>query len=103
MICQTAYYQVKEDAVEKVKQAIVDFTLYVKDNERGTKLYLAWQKEDDPTCFVHLFIFENEEARETHSKSDAVKKFESIYSQVLLSQGVDFTDYGPVASNLEFK
>lgn len=102
MIYQTAGYRVKKEAVEKVKLAIKEFTLYVKENEPGTLMYLAWQKKDDPAFFMHLFIFENEKAQEIHSRSKEVKKFESIYFPELVSNGVDFTDYDPVAQNRKY-
>ena len=44
----------KKQSVEKVKAAVREFTLYVKNNEPGTLLYLAWQKKDDPTSFMHF-------------------------------------------------
>jgi quinol monooxygenase YgiN len=79
-----AQYQVKPSGVEKVKQAIEGFVLYVKANEPGTRLYSAWQQKDDPTRFVHFFIFENEAAHIGHGNSAAVKRFESIYGPELV-------------------
>jgi quinol monooxygenase YgiN len=99
MIYQTAAYQVKPNAVEAVKAAIEDFTDYVKASEPGTILYIAWQKKDDPTSFMHFFIFEDEKAQDIHSKSTAVKKFESIYKPLLVSSGVSFTDFNLVSIN----
>jgi hypothetical protein len=43
-----AHYQVKPQAVEKVKRAIEEFVRYVKANEPGTRMYAAWQQKDDP-------------------------------------------------------
>ena len=94
----TATYQVKDDSVELVKNAIEKFTAYVKKNEPGTKMYLAWQEKDDPTKFIHFFIFENDEAQEIHSKSEAVKKFESVYTPNLINGPVIFTDFSLVAT-----
>lgn len=92
-IYQTGAYQVKPSAVDKVKQAIKDFVSYVKANEPGTHMYLAWQQKDDPTRFLHLFIFEDAAAQTRHGQSDAVKRFESIYSPDLVGGDVVFTDY----------
>jgi quinol monooxygenase YgiN len=92
-IYQTGAYQVKPSAVDKVKQAIKDFVSYVKANEPGTQMYLAWQQKDDPTRFLHLFIFEDAAAQTRHGQSDAVKRFESIYSPELVGGDVVFTDY----------
>ena len=55
-----AEYRVRPVGVEKVRRAIEEFVPYVKANEPGTRLYAAWQKKDDPTQFVHFFIFERQ-------------------------------------------
>ena len=99
VIYQTATYQIKLQAVNKVKQAIEEFVEYVKVNEPGTRMYVAWQQQDDPTRFMHLFIFEDAAAMTIHSESPAVKHFESIYSPELVGGGVVFTDFNQVASN----
>jgi quinol monooxygenase YgiN len=72
---------------------------YVRANEPGTRLYAAWQEDDDPTRFVHLFIFEDETAQAAHGDSSAVKRFEAIYSPELVGGPVVFTDFGLVADN----
>jgi quinol monooxygenase YgiN len=101
MIYTIAEYQVRPSSVEKVKRAIAEFVDYVKQSEPGTRMYIAWQEQDDPTRFVHFFIFENEAAHETHGRSQAVKRFEDAYRPELVSKGVTFTDYHMVASNQE--
>ena len=92
-IYQTGGYQVKSSAVDKVKQAIKEFVHYVQKNEPGTKMYLAWQQKSDPTRFLHLFIFEDAAAQTRHGQSEAVKRFESVYSPELVDGEVVFTDY----------
>jgi quinol monooxygenase YgiN len=94
-----AQYQVKSQAVDKVKRAIEEFVSYVKANEPGTRMYAAWQQKDDPTRFVHFFIFADEAAHTIHGESEAVKRFESIYSPELVGENVVFTDYDLVATN----
>jgi quinol monooxygenase YgiN len=96
-IYQAASYRVKPAAVAKVKQAIEEFVRHVQANEPGTHMYLAWQEKDDPVRFNHFFIFENEAAHALHSKSAAVKKFQSVYSPELVGSGVVFTTYEMVA------
>lgn len=98
-IYQTAHYQVKEAAVDRVKVAIEEFVAYVGEHEPGSRLYAAWQQEDDPTRFVHLFIFEDEAAHVRHGESDAVRRFESVYQPELVGGPVVFTDYVQVATN----
>jgi len=98
-IYQTAHYQVKPEAVEKVKVAIEDFVEYVKKSEPGTWFYVAWQAAEDPTKFVHLFTFEDEAAHVRHGESDAVRQFEAVYRPELMAGPVVFTDYRMVATN----
>src|SRR5438105_1785409 len=83
-----AEYQVRSSGVDKVKRAIAEFVPYVRENEPGTRVYLAWQKKDDPTRFVHFFIFENEAALKAHSESAAVKQFEAAYRPELVGEDV---------------
>ena len=98
-IYQTATYQVNPEAVARVKQAIEEFVRYVKANEPGTQFYVAWQQKGDPTRFIHLFIFKDEAAQTIHSRSDAVKRFESVYSPELVGGEVNFIDFDLVATN----
>jgi quinol monooxygenase YgiN len=98
-IYQTAHYQVNADAVDKVKVAVVDFIDHVRANEPGTWFYASWQAVEDPSKFVHLFTFADEEAHVRHGQSEAVKQFESIYQPELVGGPVVFTDYQLVATN----
>lgn len=98
-IFQTATYRVKPAAIETVKRAIAEFVDYVRANEPGTLLYQAWQRQSDPTEFLHLFIFADAAAQQIHSVSAEVARFESIYSPELVGGDVVFTDYDLVARN----
>jgi quinol monooxygenase YgiN len=98
-IYQTATYQIKPNAIDKVKRAIEDFVQYVQANEPGTQMYVAWQQQGDPTRFLHLFIFTDSAAQAIHSESEAVKRFEAIYSPELVGGDVVFTDFDPIATN----
>jgi quinol monooxygenase YgiN len=98
-IYQTAHYQVKASAVDKVTAAIADFVEYVAKNEQGSTMYTAWQQQDDPTKFVHLFEFEDEAAHQKHGTSEAVRRFEAVYRPELVSGPVVFTDYRQIATN----
>jgi len=96
-IYQTGGYQVKTLAVEKFRKAIKDFVPHAQENEPGTQMYLAWQQKDDPTRFLHFFIFEDAAAQTRHGQSEAVNRFESMYSPELVGGDVVFTDYEMVA------
>lgn len=92
-----AEYRVRKSGLEKVKRAIEEFVPYIRANEPGTRMYLAWQQKEDPTHFVHFFIFENEAAHTAHARSEAVKRFEAAYRPELEGGDVVFTDYNLVA------
>ena len=98
-IYQTAHYQVSASAVDKVKAAIAEFVAYVAQNEPGSTMYTAWQQEDDPTKFVHLFEFADEAAHQAHGSSAAVRQFEAVYVPELVGGPVVFTDYLLIATN----
>src|SRR2546429_4078284 len=85
-IYQTGGYRVKPSAVGKVKQAIKVFVRYVQENEPGTKMYLAWQEKNDPTRFLHLFIFEDEAAHARHGASAAVSQRSEEHTSELQSR-----------------
>lgn len=74
-----------------------------EQNEPGTQMYLAWQQKDDPTRFVHLFIFKDAAAQALHGQSEAVRRFESIYSPALIGRDVVFTDYQMVSGKVSEK
>jgi len=94
-----AEYRVRPSGVDTVKRAIQEFVTYVRANEPGTKMYVAWQQQEDPARFVHFFIFENEAAHHAHSQSAAVKRFEAAYRPELVGGDVVFIDYNMIASN----
>jgi quinol monooxygenase YgiN len=94
-----AHYQVRSSGVDKVKRAIEEFVPYVRANEPGTRLYAAWQQKDDPTRFVHFFIFDDKASHAAHANSTAVKQFEAAYRPELAGGDVVFTDYELVATN----
>ena len=98
MVRQLASYQVRPDMVDRVLAAIREFVAYVMANESGTLRYEAWQEQDDPTRFSHIFVFRDADAAQTHSDSAAVKKFAGILYP-LCRAPVQFVDYGIVATN----
>ena len=100
-IYQTAAYRVRPDGIDAVTAAIREFVAYVRDHEPGTRLYHSWQQQDDPSSFVHLFIFGNAEAQRIHSESAAVARFEAAYRPYLVGGDVVFTDFDLVARNDE--
>jgi quinol monooxygenase YgiN len=98
-IRQLARYQVHPESIELCLAAINEFVAYVRANESGNLRYEVWQERDDPTRFVHIFVFRDAEADRTHSESAAVKKFASILYPECLAP-VEFIDYNYVVSNI---
>ena len=94
-----AEYRVRPEGAAKVRKAIEEFVPYIRASEPGTRLYEAWQQKDDPTRFVHFFIFEDAAANEVHGQSAAVKRFEAAYGPELIDGPVVFTNYERVATN----
>lgn len=97
-IRQLARYQVRPESLEKCLAAIQEFVAYVRANETGTLRYEVWQEQNDPTRFVHIFVFRDAEADRLHSESAEVKKFAGILYPECLAP-VEFIDYQQVASN----
>lgn len=97
-IRQLARYQVRPEALDRCLRAIQEFVEYVRAKEPGTMRYEVWQERDDPTRFVHLFVFRDAEADRRHSESAEVKKFASVLYPECLAP-VEFIDYRQVASH----
>lgn len=98
-IRQLARYQVRREALDRCLAAIDEFVAYVRTHEPGTLRYEVWQERDDPTRFVHIFVFRDAEADRRHSESAEVRKFASILYPECLAP-VEFVDYRHVVSNL---
>jgi quinol monooxygenase YgiN len=96
---QLARYQVHPEALERCLTAIHEFVEYVRANEPGTLRYEVWQERDNPTRFVHIFVFRDAEADRIHSESQEVKKFASILYPECLAP-VEFIDYQQVVSKV---
>ena len=99
-IRQLARYQVRPEALETCLAAIRESVAYVRSNEAGTLRYDVWQERDDPTRFVHIFVFRDARAHHAHSESPRVKKFASLLYPHCL-QPVEFTDYQQLLSNTQ--
>jgi quinol monooxygenase YgiN len=101
-IWQLARYQVRLEALEQCLKAIAEFVAYVRANEPGTLRYDVWQESADPTRFVHIFVFRDDETRKIHAESAGVKKFTAVLYPACLAP-VEFIDYRSVISNVELK
>ena len=98
-IRELARYQVRVEALPRRLAAIDEFVAYVRAQEPGTLCYEVWQEHDDPTRFVHLFIFRDDAAQRRHSESAEVKRFASVLYPECIAP-VEFVGYREIASNL---
>lgn len=73
MIRKVARYQVREDKVSEIKEAIKELVEAVAENEPGT-FYDTYYAEDN-TSFVHFMSFVDREAEEKHRNAPYTKKF----------------------------
>ena len=96
-VYQIARFQVRENELGECIAAIEEFVAYVRVNEPDTLLYTSLQQKDDPTRFVHYFIFKDEAARNLHASSEAVKQFTDILYPRLVAP-VEFTEYSLLSS-----
>lgn len=96
MIAKTARFEVRPDRLDECLAAIVTFTAAVREREPETLLYLALQDADQPSRFVHVMAFANEDAEAAHRETPWVQAFvESLYPHTL--EGVTFRDHSVVA------
>jgi len=90
-IHQTAYFVVRDDALEICQKAIREFVEYVRANEPDTLQYTSLCEKENPNHFLHYFIFKDEAARDLHAHSAAVNRFTSILYPNLVAS-VEFTE-----------
>jgi quinol monooxygenase YgiN len=97
-IFQTADFQVKPEALGVCERAIREFVEYVAEMEQGSTLrYTSLRRPDDPTRFMHFFIFADAAAREVHRGSTGVIQFTDVLYPNLIGD-VEFTEYEMFAS-----
>ena len=96
-IYMTAKFEVRNEVLEVCKQSIQEFIDYIRANEPDTILYTSVQEKENPTHFLHYFIFRDEKAREIHSRSEAVNRFTGVLYPNLIAPE-EFTEYEVFAS-----
>lgn len=78
VISRLAVYTVKKNKVKSVARAVKEFVNDVNRKERGTLMYVAFQKKNSPSEFIHFMVFKNKKAEKMHTKTKHVKKFVDI-------------------------
>lgn len=91
-VCMTARYQVRKDRLELCLKTVTEFVAYIKANEPTTLLYMAMQEPVDETRFLHIMIFEDQQAITNHQASPATRRFvETIYPSAV--EPLEFKEY----------
>jgi quinol monooxygenase YgiN len=96
----TARFEVQKEALEICQRTIQEFIDYIHANEPDTILYTSLQEQENPTRFLHYFIFRDEKARDIHSNSEGVDRFTRILYANLVAP-VEFTEYFLFATTKE--
>jgi quinol monooxygenase YgiN len=91
MVAKTARFTVRPEARARCEAAIRDFVSALED-EPGTRVYVALREAGDPTRFLHVMVFDDEEADERHRHAEHTRRFvEELYPHTL--EGVAFNDF----------
>jgi quinol monooxygenase YgiN len=91
MLAKTARFTVRPEARERCEAAIREFVSAL-DDEPGTRVYVALRERGDPTRFLHVMVFDDEEADERHRHAEHTRRFvEALYPHTL--EGVAFNDF----------
>ncbi|MFN7941083.1 MAG: antibiotic biosynthesis monooxygenase [Thermoanaerobaculia bacterium] len=101
-IRELARYEVRPESLGECLAAIHEFVAYVRDHEPGALRYEVWQEAERPTRFVHIFVWRDGAANETHGASAAVRKFASILYPNCLAP-VEFVEFQQVDANAAFR
>ena len=101
-IRELARYEVRPEALAECLAAIHEFVAYVRASEPGALRYEVWQETEQPTRFVHIFVWRDAEANRIHGESAAVKKFAGILYPNCFAP-VEFTEYRQIDANAAFQ
>jgi len=91
-IFTTASFRVRPESLEKCERAIERFADRIRLEEPGTRVYLSLQDNAERTRFLHVMVFDDEQAEEQHRHSPATQEFTTLLYPELMG-GVDFHDY----------
>ena len=93
----TARFSIKPEALDRAVEAIGEFVERIRENEPRTLLYLSLQEKENPTRFLHVMAFEDEQAERHHTGTEWVKSFTDVLYPETIGV-VEFTGYTRVAS-----
>jgi len=96
-IYMTAQYQVRPNKVERTKNNIRQLVEHVKGHELLTTIYIAQKEILNPSRFMHILRFEDENTLTVHQNSPASAQFvQTVYPETL--KPIKFMEYNLVAT-----
>lgn len=78
MISKTAEFTVKPEGLKRSLAAIEEFVSAVREKEPGTRLYVSLREAGEGLRFLHVMVFEDEEAERRHRSSGWVRRFTDL-------------------------
>lgn len=95
-IFRTASYTIQPEAMEACKDVIRETVAYTKEHEPGTLMYMVLQETENPTHFVHLSAYSDEEALSQHVTSEPMlTNIKTVINPATIG-GTVFTHYAIV-------
>lgn len=73
---RTAEFTVKPEGLAEAKNAIAEYVAFVNEKERGTRLFLSLQSEENPHRFLHVMAFDDAAAETKHQATEHRRQFE---------------------------
>ena len=73
-VCTTNAFSVDADRIDELRTILATYAAELRANEPGCVLYRILQQDDEPTSFVVLAEFVDEQAYRAHMASDHVAR-----------------------------
>jgi quinol monooxygenase YgiN len=99
-IFRIARYTIRPDAVDTCTDFIHTTVACTKDQEPGTLMYMVLQETDNPTSFVHISAYADDEALAQHVVSEPMVTTIREVIQPAMVGAPDFTHYTLVDAKL---
>ena len=88
-IVMIAQFEVRPEKLAECEETIRKFVEHIHRKESGTLLFTSLQESEEPTRFLHYFIFRDEKMREIHSYSEEANKFTAaLYPNLLCTRKI---------------
>ena len=99
-IFRIARYTIQPDALAACADFIQTTVAATKDNEPGTLMYMVLQETDNPTSFVHISAYADDDALARHVVSEPMLTTIREVIQPAMVAAPDFTHYTLVEAKL---